>query len=803
MIGQSIEKLAFLGEKARNLPFMERVDATAHKLNIALNPIDKTGEKLIEGNTSRIVSGLAAEGEWRCDTVRSLIETSRDTEKIANREVAIQRLDVLSSATYIAMRHGGNDRLINALGSKDGAAIDAVLPNSLKGIGGRVVEISINKEITNPKLCDALKKIDRRVEILRASGTVGEEQLGKLIGDKILELSELVDELDSKGYEELTRVSAYLGAEADRVKMSLAEREEVSHPSRLKKNKDVESRRFDDEIEPGDLSDEELLTDLLDDSDDEEKERILSGTKSERKALAAARRMQRMRNRFKEEEALEGETSLAIIRQKLDEIDASDKESGDIGLNTDKLRFLFGVTVGIDNKVLRITDLPPGVTPESVSSEIVNRMILNDLFLMASNTKDIEGVVKLMVGMHRGDSSHTMDKNMIGFFLNKGSNGIPVDLAWDLRQDAYFNYDEILGRIVRERPDLVQKAGQMRDSNSFTDTGVVMHKSELYGIDKDYGTNLKCDLEPARVEAVEQYMIDRIVAERHVTLKIAKKAVELARKLSIATFQDSAANIAFVDGDDYAELILFKWLRYQDGVEVTPGKASEAKNKPVGSIDTIKYIDSLTAPWLATVARKGTDRGMWKPLKAADIDAEAIGGKSDSAYHFASIIFKKVQPTKELFLKDLGPKELMSMYDMQKAFERLNKTIAEAIKSGYTVLNEKYIDADIFRKLGSTDKKALTDLQRKFRVVFMRNVLERGSLSPVGLGWNEEALEEIKLQYVTGNHFTTSTGNPDGNFINLDEWNKAIKYSGIIPRIRAAENRKNRRGMAGRLLGGK
>jgi len=93
------------------------------------------------------------------------------------------------------------------------------------------------------------------------------------------------------------------------------------------------------------------------------------------------------------------------------------------------------------------------------------------------------------------------------------------------------------------------------------------------------------------------------------TKEEAERAYELARKLSVATYTDSAANIAFADGDDYSELILFKALRYQDGVEVVVEVDDKgvkhrkpAKNKPVGSTETIKYIESLTSPWLATFA---------------------------------------------------------------------------------------------------------------------------------------------------------------------------------------------------------
>ncbi len=790
MIPHSFERAAFLGgygERGK----AAKIDVAAKKIDkvMRIRPIDEPAKRKITEGARDVVVGLGNGVE----TVGELQEILNDPNKTeTQKRNADHSLEILSKGAFVAMQYGGNQELVDLLGRGSVVEIEARLPEPLKGLGERILGNIIDDE----NILSELRTLDKRRERAAMAGQAGDKVLAEAI-DK--SLGRLI-EMDNVNEDQLKMVLAYLGTE----RLELMETSEQVQTRTAGRGERTTRRERGDEFD--DMSAEELLTELLRRDEDGEEVR-LSGSESENNAVAAARRFQRMRSRFEREDALEGETSFMSIREALDEIEASDKESGDIGLNTDKLRYLFGVTVGISKGTLRVTDLPNGVQLKDVSREITSRLILNDMALMASNTKDIEGIVKLMVGMHRGDSTHTMDRDMIGFFLNKGSNGLPVDLAWDLRQEAYFNYEGVL-RTIATSPDynyLVGVAGPMRDSASFTDTGVVMHKSEEYGIDRDYGTNLRCDLEVGRVAAVEEYMVRRIMSERHVSEADARKAVELARKLSVATFQDSAANIAFVDGDDYAELILFKWLRYQDGVEVTPGRASEAKNKPVGSIDTIKYIESLTSSWLGTVARKTSDRGMWKPLRAADIDAEAIGGKSDSAYHFASIVFKKVQPVKELFMKDLGPKEMMSMYEMQKAFERLNKTFAEATKAGWVVLNPKYIDSETLRLIasGDRDKRGLTELQRKFRVVFMKNVLERGSLSPLALGWNEETLEELRVQLVTGNHFITSSGKPDGNFIDLDEWNKAVKFSGIVTRIRSAEDRKSRRGIVGGLLGSK
>ncbi|HOY61100.1 MAG TPA: hypothetical protein PK045_01175 [Candidatus Woesebacteria bacterium] len=217
MIKPSFETMAFLGEKAKDQVFITKVNETANKINRVLNPVDANAQRQVNGNSAKIINELANDGEWKCDNVIRLVETANNPTPTVNAEVARQRLDILANSTYIAMKHGDNVELQDALGTNDGAIIDAVLPESMRGIGPMVAEIAINREITSPELRDALKKLDRRAGVLSAGGGAGEEKLRELIGDRILELSELADTLDDKGYEELTRVSAFLGAEVEKM----------------------------------------------------------------------------------------------------------------------------------------------------------------------------------------------------------------------------------------------------------------------------------------------------------------------------------------------------------------------------------------------------------------------------------------------------------------------------------------------------------------------------------------------------------------------------------------------------------
>lgn len=221
MLAPSFEKLAFLGEKAKDQKFFDKVNKSAVEINKILNPIDDVAERQANGKGAKLVEGLAEGKEWKCDSVQSLVEASKDDARPANKDIAEKRLDVLANSIYIAAKYGENPEVRDAIESLDGTLFDNALPDSLKGVGSRIVEIATDREITNLTLKTELKKLDRRTEILRTSGAVSDGKMSEILTTKILELSELVDDLDDRGYDELTRVSAYLGSEVERLEMKV------------------------------------------------------------------------------------------------------------------------------------------------------------------------------------------------------------------------------------------------------------------------------------------------------------------------------------------------------------------------------------------------------------------------------------------------------------------------------------------------------------------------------------------------------------------------------------------------------
>lgn len=527
--------------------------------------------------------------------------------------------------------------------------------------------------------------------------------------------------------------------------------------------------------------------------------------------------------------------TLKQVYEWLDHIEKSAKESNDLTINADYLRSLFDVKmkenetkrpvkiIDLDGRkvwardpdmlekvgsLAEFKDIPlkkMELTQEMVAREITWRLYLHDLNLSTSSIRDIEGIAKLMIGMHHGDVNGEQDRDFITYFLNDGANGMPVAEAWDYRQKAYYDYGKLLSEVADNDPELIASKGFNRES--FIELDPLMRESEKYGIHETLMGNMRCDLNVTRRNLVEEYMAKRLAQGigydgneigHKVDLETAKKAVELAKRLSCATYQDSAANFAFVDGDDYSELILFKWLRYQDGFEVDPKKATDAKNKHVGSPETVRYIDTLTPSWMSTIAcddlmknpAREKDRGIGKPLYSKDINGRKIGGKSDSVYHFFPIVMKKVQNAKMLFMDEQKSGDMLLLSNMKKNFERLNKTFSEATKAGWNVLDPKYMPELMREKVTAMSKMEKSEIDMRmqgvFRAWYVTNALEVAARSP-GLGWNTIELEKIKKMYSVDKLFTSRTGELDKSFISKNQWKDCERISLVRPRLAANE----------------
>lgn len=198
---------AFLGEKARNPDLVKRIDEAALKVDKVLNPIDDAAKRKAVGDSIKLIRDEGIQ----VDSVTTLNETLVDRNKSdQQRENAEEVLDVLANATYVAMKYGKNEEATKALESGSPEAIKAILPEPLKDLSERVR----NVEIANEDIRGILNSLDKKGRVLKAAGEGGKKKLRDNLEDAIGKLSEL-EVTDERSDEEMMRVSAYLGFEAE------------------------------------------------------------------------------------------------------------------------------------------------------------------------------------------------------------------------------------------------------------------------------------------------------------------------------------------------------------------------------------------------------------------------------------------------------------------------------------------------------------------------------------------------------------------------------------------------------------
>lgn len=469
----------------------------------------------------------------------------------------------------------------------------------------------------------------------------------------------------------------------------------------------------------------------------------------------------------------EKKITMEFVYTLLDQIENSGHSSSDITYNSNRARLLDEVVTG----QRQIIDIPSGKTLESISEEISERKLLNDFFLEIHGVYDIQGINRILVSFHKGDREHTMDQNFIKFFLKDGAGGLPVAEAWDLRQDAYFDYFDVdenrkkkgmLVDIANKYPNLLTKYGI--SEKDFLDISVALHKNEEFGIDKDYYSNLRCETNTVRQNIVKDYMVLKIMEERGCTEAEAKKAVEMAMRLSVCTFQDSAANISLADGDQYADLVLTLFSREQDSVETGGEKPGKGK-RGTGSLKTISKFRSLTPPWLALARKDGNidnPKHFWKQLKAEEIDPFKISGKSDMVFHFGSIVEKQIMVFKDMIFKPSDPKNT-SFELLEDSYSRINKAVSEAYNVGWPVLTEEF----------HPDQK-LDVIQQKTRFWVAAGIVETATRK--GSSWNWESMEGL-LDWLTAPNFPDQKGRQTLSYIteNQRKWiEKAYRPERIL-----------------------
>lgn len=243
-----------------------------------------------------------------------------------------------------------------------------------------------------------------------------------------------------------------------------------------------------------------------------------------------------------------------------------------------------------------------------------------------------------------------LDKEVMDWCL-KESKGVGYDIAtaWNLIQDANFNYGDLLKKVWASLSE--------KEKKNFSEKEFIEVKKSLVD---GYNNGLFMDRSdnPQRAELVDKYIISQLG-------KNGKKTYQLANELVDATAERSSFNFGFIKGDSFSEAIYFRDFRIDDA----------KKGKKVGPIAS-RDIESLAHGWLRYLPKEPEDylTKTMGVLYAEDIKTDEIKGKKDSIMYFGKILPSYVLTTRNA-LMDTDPdlKKILNLSWLQELASAIDK----------------------------------------------------------------------------------------------------------------------------------
>ena len=637
-----------------------KVMAGAMDKVINMSMIDDPVRRKRDEAGSELVKSLADEGEWVIDNVKELEAASKDGNRPQYQEVSENRLEILTGGLFYAIKEGKNEELKVALDSGNGVEIDNILPSPLRGLGKRVRNI----EITNIDIRKTLDQLDIDGRDLKKIGKMGEGKLVENLQEASLKLVNLAKDLPEKDVEQYDKVFAYLTYEYN----SLIKSENIAS------------------------SDSELKGVL---------ERLADALSSQGEEVESG--VAHLKNK---------ETQLSYVRGLFSMIESSLKTTRDIYL---------GKYSNMLEQFIAHEEVDDGV-----KKEVRSRLSLHDCSVLMKKANGyiersetgsdpecptISSAATLAEGMN-----HALNNESVSFFLRDGANGLPVDYAWDLYQDANTSYKKML-RKAEIFHGLA--SGEMSDDLK----SLVDNDPNLGNVDANYYT----DKNPKRKKLFDDFIIKTIVQKKNVSSSEALKSWDLAKKLAGATGENSVFNVSLAGNDELGEDIFLRLYR----------QGRDEKGRPRGPQIHLKEVEGVGNSWLRE--KSGiTDRT--KPMHVKDIKFDEIQ-EGDYVYHFGVLISAKIHPLRNLLL-DRAPDP------------------------------SKLINIDFFQKAVDYFNKADKDDKNKLREWWIAGVVDL-ACSYGNLGWTQSDLSKFR-QFATMN-----LSDKAGPFIKKEKYDELIKKFGF------------------------
>lgn len=349
------------------------------------------------------------------------------------------------------------------------------------------------------------------------------------------------------------------------------------------------------------------------------------------------------------------EEQLSQVRGVLDRLEASNRDTMDYALAT---------------QVHYLESLRTMLAPEVVR-EMDARISLIDCYVWM---KRANGWIEqppgggTTIGQAAGvatERNHDLDREKINFFLNGSANGLHVARAWDLLQDAnYFYLDRRQGNgggVLQE--GLVSKVyrkyrSEIRDREGFLrrDLEVRLDDDPSLG---NVETNYYSDPNYERREYVRRYLVEEMGGTPE-----ARKALQLAERLVVATAESSVFNRSSMTGNDQlSEMIGLRGYR----------KGRERPGRNRGPQIHLDEISGFGNSWLRSQSAERGKGRVSQPFYARDIDFSKIG-EGNYLYYYSVLVSAKWHPLRELLLdREPDPKKIANLNFLQRAVDYFNK----------------------------------------------------------------------------------------------------------------------------------
>lgn len=343
-----------------------------------------------------------------------------------------------------------------------------------------------------------------------------------------------------------------------------------------------------------------------------------------------------------------------------------------------------------------------------------------------------------------------LDREVMNFCFKEAKTvGYDIASAWDLIQEANFNYRELLNKVWESGIDGV-------DRSRYTEAKIKAEKDKFTEIkdlsltDFDGGLFMDRGVNRKRADLVDKYIISQLGEN-------GKKTYQLANELVNATAERSSFNFGFIKGDSFSESIYFRSFREDDA----------KKGKKVGPIAN-RGIESLAHGWLRFLSSKEKDYLVEKmgAIKAENINIEEIdNSKKDSIMYFGKILPSYVLTTRNA-LMDTDPdlKKILNISWLQELTSAIDK-----VDLRYDIVKT----ADGYRKAKENDDKKLIEKTRcgpqDIKVFYVLGLFELFATKE-NLGFTSDVMKDFRRIFVDTN--LSDTAKP---FLSESQWNWCLE----------------------------